>query len=51
MTKEQPNPVSHFGNNHIYQLLSPWIDTWMESEASTAWSFGHSDPDPSSVIS
>jgi hypothetical protein len=28
--KRKKNPVSHFGNNPIYPLLSTWISTWTE---------------------
>ena len=31
--KEKKNPVSGFGNNPIYPLLSTWISTWTEPEA------------------
>jgi hypothetical protein len=28
--RKKPNPVSGFGNNPIYPVLSTWISTWTE---------------------
>jgi hypothetical protein len=31
--RKKPNPVSGFGNNPIYPVLSTWISTWIVQEA------------------